>query len=55
MKVRFALAQPDIRAIHGIFVNRVRGVLDYIRRKWLLLLEDMERGRVHESIRLSDH
>ncbi len=55
VKVRFALAQPDIRAIHGIFVNRVRGVLDYIRRKWLLLLEDMERGRVHESIRLSDH
>lgn len=55
VKVRFALAQPDIRAIHGIFINRVWGVLDYIRRKWLLLLEDMERGTVHESIRLSSH
>ncbi len=52
VKVRFALDQPDIRAIHGVFINRVWGVMDYIRRKWNLLLEDMEQGKVHEYIPL---
>ncbi len=53
VKVRFALAEPDLRAIHGVFVNRVAGVLDYIWRNWEMLLKDMEYGRVDECVSLS--
>lgn len=53
VKVRFALAEQDLRAIHGVFVNRVAGVLDYICRNWEMLLKDMEHGRVDESVSLS--
>ncbi|EOS26976.1 hypothetical protein C806_00568 [Lachnospiraceae bacterium 3-1] len=53
VKVRFALAEQDLRAIHGVFVNRVAGVLDYIYRNWEMLLKDMERGRVDECVSLS--
>lgn len=53
VKVRFALAEQDLRAIHGVFVNRVAGVLDYICRNWEMLLKDMEHGRVDECVSLS--
>ncbi len=53
VKVRFALAEQDLRAIHGVFVNRVAGVLDYIWRNWEMLLKDMEYGRVDECVGLS--
>ena len=53
VKVRFALAEPDLRAIHGVFVNRVAGVLEYIWRNWEMLLKDMEHGRVDECVSLS--
>lgn len=53
VKVRFALAEQDLRAIHGVFVNRVAGVLDYICRNWEMLLKDMEHGRVDECVDLS--
>ncbi len=53
VKVRFALAERDIRAIHGVFINRVAGVFDYIWRNWEMLLSDMEHGGVDESVCLS--
>ena len=53
VKVRFALAEQDLRAIHGVFVNRVAGVLDYIWRNWEMLLKDMECGKVDECVSLS--
>jgi hypothetical protein len=53
VKVRFALAEQDLRAIHGVFVNRVAGVLDYIWRNWEMLLKDMEHGKVDECVSLS--
>lgn len=53
VKVRFALAEQDLCAIHGVFVNRVAGVLDYIWRNWEMLLKDMELGRVDECVDLS--
>lgn len=53
VKVRFALAERGIRAIHGVFVNRVAGILSYIYKNWELLLRDMEQGTVDESIGLS--
>lgn len=53
VKVRFALAEQDLCAIHGVFVNRIAGVLDYIWRNWEMLLKDMEHGRVDECVGLS--
>jgi len=52
VKVRFALEYEDVTAIHGVFAPRLAAVLDYIKRNWELLLDDMEHGTVHESIPL---
>lgn len=49
-KVRFALAERDLTAIHGVFVNRVAGVLEYIIQNWDALLRDMETGEISESL-----
>ena len=53
VKARFALAERGLRAIHGVFVNRVAGAMDYIRRNWDTLLRDMETGGVDAGIPLS--
>lgn len=53
VKVRYALAQRGISAIHGVFINRVSGVMDYIWRNWEMLLKDMEEGTVNERVVLS--
>ncbi|MDE7121402.1 MAG: GH3 auxin-responsive promoter family protein, partial [Oscillospiraceae bacterium] len=50
IKVRFALAERDLTAIHGVFVNRVAGVMEYILYNWELLLHDMESGSVSVAI-----
>ena len=55
VKVRFALAERNITAIHSVFLHRVVGTLDYIRQNWDLLLRDMERGTVDDSIPLPEH
>ncbi len=54
IKVRFALAERDVRCIHGVFIHRVVGVLHYIEKNWDLLLRDMESGTVDDSIALSE-
>lgn len=50
IKVRFALAKREITAIHGVFINRAAGVIEYILRNWELLLNDMEFGTVSAEI-----
>lgn len=50
IKVRFALAERDITAIHGVFINRVAGVIEYILRNWEPLLNDIEHGTVSVEI-----
>lgn len=52
VKVRFALAERRLTAIHSVFLHRVVSVLDYIRQNWELLLRDMAAGTVDESIPL---
>lgn len=49
-KVRFALAERGLTAIHGVFINRVAGVIEYILRNWELLLNDMEYGTISVDI-----
>lgn len=53
IKVRFALEERELRAIHGVFINRVAGVMDYIWRNWQMLLTDMEHGSVDARVPLS--
>jgi len=50
VKARFALAERDLTAIHGVFINRVAGMVEYILRHWNLLLQDMELGAVSVSL-----
>lgn len=52
-KLRFALAKRGLTAIHGVFLHRVVGVLDYARENWELLLHDMENGTVDAASGLS--
>lgn len=52
MKVRFALAERRLTAIHSVFLHRAVGVLDYIREHWDLLLRDMAAGTVDDRIPL---
>ena len=54
LKVRFALAERRLTAIHSVFLHRVVGVLDYIREHWELLLRDMAEGTVDGGIPLSE-
>lgn len=50
IKVRFALAERALTAIHGVFINRVAGVVDYILQNWDMLLDDIEHGRISADI-----
>ena len=52
VKVRFALSERDLTAIHGVFVNRAAGVIEYILRNWEPLLNDIEHGTV--SVKLPE-
>lgn len=52
-KVRFALAERSLTAIHGVFINRVAGVVEYILQNAKLLLHDMEFGTVSPSVPLN--
>lgn len=52
IKVRYALEERNLTAIHGVFVNRIAGVIEYILRSWDLLLNDMEYGTV--SVHISE-
>ena len=54
VKLRFALANPDITAIHGVFVHRAVGLFRYIEDYWDELLDDMEHGTVNARFDISD-
>lgn len=54
VRVRFALAEPNITGLHGVLINRMAGVMDYIYQNWDLLLKDIEHGTIDESIALSE-
>ena len=54
IKVRFALGNEHVTAIHGIFVHRAAGMFEYIFRHWNDLLRDIEYGTVSDCFRVSD-
>ncbi len=53
VKLRFALACRDVTAIHGVFVNRVVGVLRFMVENWDALLSDIETGEISDCFLVS--
>lgn len=53
VKIRFALASRDVTAIHGVFVNRVVGMLRYVVDNWDAFLTDIETGEISDCFLVS--
>lgn len=53
VKLRFALACRDVTTIHGVFVNRVVGMLRYVVDNWDAFLKDIETGEISECFLVS--
>lgn len=53
VKLRFALAQPDITAIHANFVHKCTSMLRYLERHYEDFLSDLETGEVSPVFRVS--
>ena len=49
-KARFALMEPDVTAIHSVFMHRVVGIFSYITENWDILLEDIEKGTISQKL-----
>ena len=53
-KVRYALANEKVTAIHGVFVHRMAGLFGYVERNFSAFIDDIRYGRVGEGFRMSD-
>lgn len=53
-KIRFALDHEDVTAIHGVFVQRMVGMFDYILRHWDDLLSDIRNGTVSSCFQIRE-
>jgi len=53
-KIRFALDHEDVTAIHGVFVQRMVGMFDYMIRHWDELLSDIRNGTVSSCFPVRD-
>ena len=54
LKVRFALGNEHVTAIHGIFAHRAAGMFDYIARHWEELVSDIRYGTVSPCFQVSE-
>ena len=54
LKVRSALSNANITAIHGVFVHRAVGMFTFIEKYWDELIYDIEHGTVSECFEISD-
>lgn len=53
-KVRYALANENITAIHGVFIHRAAGLFAYIERNFDAFIYDIRHGTVGGGFRMSD-
>lgn len=53
LKARFALACEDVVGISSAYVHQILCLMKYIEKHWKLLVEDIEKGTIHESIEIS--
>lgn len=54
VKLRLALEQPDITAIHANFVHKCTATLRYLDRHWDAILYDMENGTVSPEFHVDE-
>ena len=54
VKLRLALEQPDITAIHANFVHKCTAMLRYLQRHWDAFLYDMEHGTISPEFKLDE-
>jgi hypothetical protein len=54
LKVRFALGNEHVTAIHGIFAHRAAGMFDYVARHWDELISDIRHGTVSSCFQVSE-
>ncbi len=54
IRARFALADSEITAVHGVFVHRMTEMLRYIENNWEILLRDMETGEIAPNVSIRD-
>ena len=54
MKLRFALEERSVTAIHAIYVHKIVGLFDYLCRNWEFFIEDIMTGRVSPHFGISD-
>lgn len=53
VRARFALAEPEVRTVWGVFVHRIVGMMGYMEKNWHMLLMDMESGSVSPQAGIS--
>ena len=54
VKVRFAMADENVTAIHGLFVNRAVIIFGFIEKKMEQLIYDIKTGTVSECFNVND-
>ncbi|MBQ7584186.1 MAG: GH3 auxin-responsive promoter family protein [Lachnospiraceae bacterium] len=54
MKLRFALADRSVTAIHGIFVNKIVGLFDHLLKNREHYIADIASGKVSEHFEISE-
>lgn len=54
LKLRYALADPDVTAIEGAFVHQVLNIFYYLEHNWKVLTEDIAAGTIHKDIDIPD-
>ena len=54
MKLRFALAERSVTAIHGIFVHKIVGLFDYLCKNWDAFIKDIGTGSVSDQFGISE-
>lgn len=54
VKVRFALTNSNITAIHSVFVHRAIIIFEFILNNWDLLIDDIENGTVNSVFDVSE-
>lgn len=53
MKLRFALSDRQVNAIHGKFVNKIVGLFDHLIKNWDSYIEDIATGKVSDRFNIS--
>ena len=54
VKSRYALQMKDIKFICGVFMSSISFSIDYIEKNLEMLIEDIEKGTINPSIKMSD-